>query len=420
MRNKLAAIFVVILFSVSYLFGGSFSEASSKLSELEQQQKDLEEQNSNLESEKEETEKQLQELEQEVDNLNAEVKQLDNEIMSTEQKINETSQSIEETSADIENLKQEIDKQIERIKERDALLADRARALQKSGGTISYLEVLLGAQSFSDFVTRVSAVSMVVEADKSIIEQHKKDKEVLEENKTELEEQMASLEQLKNQLEEQMASLERKKDEKADLLAELNAKIESTEEFIFSLEEKQKVIEDQKAAVAKAIELEKKRIEEEKRRQQEQQQQNPGSTPPPAGNSTFIRPAAGVVTSEFGGRIHPIYGIWKQHNGIDIANSYNTPIYAVASGVVATTSYHNARGYYVVINHYINGQVYSTVYQHLTSYAVSPGQVVEQGQYIGGMGSTGDSTGVHLHFEIYEGIFENGGIPVNPRKYINF
>jgi len=226
-------------------------------------------------------------------------------------------------------------------------------------------------------------------------------------------------------LEKQKTSLKQKIEEKNSVIAELNKQIETTEEFIFTLEEKQKVIEDQKAAVAKAIELEKKRIEEEKRRQEEerrkQQQGNSGgSAHAPASNSMFIRPASGYVTSEFGGRNHPIYGRWIQHNGIDIGGTYNSPVYAAASGVVATTSFNSSRGYFVVINHYINGQIYSTVYQHLTSYSVSPGQEVKQGQYIGGMGSTGASTGVHLHFEIYEGIFQNGGVPVNPRKYVSF
>ena len=118
----------------------------------------------------------------------------------------------------------------------------------------------------------------------------------------------------------------------------------------------------------------------------------------------------GVVTSAYGYRVHPITGNYTFHNGVDLAVSQGTPIYASRSGYVTTAEYNYAWGYYVTINH-MDG--FSTLYAHMTHFIVSPGQYVEQGQTIGYVGSTGYSTGPHLHFTIYY-----NGSTVNPMEYI--
>lgn len=127
--------------------------------------------------------------------------------------------------------------------------------------------------------------------------------------------------------------------------------------------------------------------------------------------SGWLRPASGRVSSPFGYRIHPIFGIRRFHRGIDIAGS--GPIVAARAGRVTTAQYHNSYGYYVVIDH---GDGYRSLYAHLLSnLQVRVGDQVEQGQRIGTMGSTGDSTGVHLHFEIHD-----KGNYVDPANYIKF
>lgn len=125
----------------------------------------------------------------------------------------------------------------------------------------------------------------------------------------------------------------------------------------------------------------------------------------------WLRPNGGPVTSEFGFRIHPIFGTRRMHNGIDIGGG--GPILASRPGTVTTATFHDSFGYYVVIDH---GDEYRSLYAHmLPNLQVSVGQQVEQGQTIGTMGTTGDSTGVHLHFEIHK-----NGQPQNPRDYIDF
>ena len=139
----------------------------------------------------------------------------------------------------------------------------------------------------------------------------------------------------------------------------------------------------------------------------------------PSDNSGSSTPVSGgwkvpinytAMTSAFGWRIHPIYGTRKFHYGVDLAAPTGTPIYATRSGTVSTASYNGSAGYYVQINH---GDGFRSIYMHMTHYVVSAGQNVSQGQVIGYCGSTGGSTGPHLHF----GISYNGSY-VNPANYI--
>jgi murein DD-endopeptidase MepM/ murein hydrolase activator NlpD len=138
-----------------------------------------------------------------------------------------------------------------------------------------------------------------------------------------------------------------------------------------------------------------------------------GETLPEAKSVTasgFIRPSNGIVTDPFGYRIHPLTGEWKLHAGMDFAGS--GPIVAAQGGTVLVAGYHNSWGYYVKIDH---GNGLQTLYAHMEagSLRVAPGQKVSQGQQLGIMGTTGDSTGVHLHFEVYE-----NGVQVDPEPYL--
>ena len=128
------------------------------------------------------------------------------------------------------------------------------------------------------------------------------------------------------------------------------------------------------------------------------------------GSGSFVWPATSyLVTSEYGYRIHPLQGVQKFHSGIDIGAGAGTPIYAAAAGTVATATYNDSYGNYVLINH---GGGNSTLYAHMSSMAVSSGAYVTQGQVIGYVGSTGWSTGPHLHYEV-----RLNGSTVNPLSY---
>jgi murein DD-endopeptidase MepM/ murein hydrolase activator NlpD len=179
---------------------------------------------------------------------------------------------------------------------------------------------------------------------------------------------------------------------------------------IHEIEDEAAIIAAERAAVVKELERIKRAEEEAKK----QQQSGQTVTSTPASSSGFIRPAAGPVTSEFG----PRWG--RNHNGIDIGKrGSSVPIVASAAGTVSTSTYSSSYGNVVYVVHSVNGQMFTTVYAHMESRSVSAGQTVGQGQILGYMGSTGRSTGPHLHFEIHKGGWSKSNA-VNPRNYINF
>ena len=130
------------------------------------------------------------------------------------------------------------------------------------------------------------------------------------------------------------------------------------------------------------------------------------------GTSGFVAPVDGphVITSSFSVREHPLFGYTKMHPAIDLAKNQGSPIYAIAAGTVTTAAYSEANGYYVSLAH---GSGYTSIYCHMTKYIVSVGDSVTQGQVIGYVGSTGWSTGPHLHFELHQ-----NGTALNPAEYL--
>ena len=183
------------------------------------------------------------------------------------------------------------------------------------------------------------------------------------------------------------------------------------------VEEERKRVEEEERL--RAEEEERKRIEEEKRRAEEElkkQQEAQANKKPPSSVTngiTWVMPCNYVyLSSPYGWRIHPVYGTSKFHSGVDLAAPGGNPIFASRSGTVTIATYSDSAGYYVTVNH---GDGFSTSYLHMTHYIVSPGQYVAAGQVLGYVGSTGVSTGNHLHFSIYY-----NGNTQNPADYINF
>ncbi|MCC5889796.1 MAG: M23 family metallopeptidase, partial [Alkalibacterium sp.] len=169
--------------------------------------------------------------------------------------------------------------------------------------------------------------------------------------------------------------------------------------------------EQRQQAEAQRREEARRQAEEQARKDREEQEKQASapSNSSPSQSSGWVRPASGRLTSGFGYRTHPVHGGRRMHSGIDIAGS--GPIIATRAGTVTTATYHHSLGYYVVVDH---GSGYRSLYAHMTpNLSVSRGQQVSQGQQLGIMGTTGTSTGVHLHFEIHK-----NGRPVNPAPYV--
>ena len=218
-------------------------------------------------------------------------------------------------------------------------------------------------------------------------------------------------------------------------MAELNADAAAMEALYGSYEDQEATLTDEIAQKEKeytdalAAEEEARRQQEEEQRRQEEEQNrqeeenngnsggsdSDGSGSGSGGNASssgwqYPLPYRVTVTSAYGYRVHPVTGQWSFHTGVDLAAGAGTPIYATRSGTVTTATYSDVYGYYVTINH---GDGYSSLYGHMTHYVVSAGETVSQGQVIGYVGSTGWSTGAHLHFTIYY-----NGSTVNPMDYI--
>lgn len=416
MVGKKLTLAITLTLGLTTVLNGSFVHAAS-VSELNKQKQELEQKKSSVISELNEASQKLEENKSKQAALSADMQKLDTEIQEATQKLDEINQQINQKNQEITNLENEIIQIEERIKKRDQLLKERARAMQ-ANGSVKYLDVLLGSQSFTDFISRVTAVSTIMEADKSIIEEHKRDHKLLNENKLKVEQEKAQIETLKGQLESTKATLETKKTEKDQILAQLKEEQDSIEEYYMDLQEQQQVYANQEAAIKKAIELEQKRQAEAAKAQQREVAASGGGGSAPAAPVTgglFIRPTGGSITSGFGGRGS------GHHFGIDIGGSAGDPVYAAASGVVYRSYYSPSYGNVVFITHYINGQTYDTIYAHLSSRSVNEGDVVQQGQYIGAKGTTGQSTGVHLHFELHVGKWNDAkSNAVDPRSYIHF
>ncbi|GLB61489.1 murein hydrolase activator EnvC family protein [Cytobacillus sp. NCCP-133] len=392
--------------------------AANKLNELNSQRNKVQQERSGVESKINSTDQKITEIQGEQKSVKSEIERLDQAISDALAKIEEKNQQIDTTKKEIKKLEGEIKVLVERIEKRNELLKDRARNYQETGGMVSYIDVLMGAQSFGDFVERVGAVATIVEADQDILKAHQADKDELEKKQAQVKEELASLENMRAELESMKKNLNAQKAEKDKLLAALEKEEKEMHTHKLDLAEEREILAGQEAALQKAINLEQQRQAEAARqvelaRQRAAQEaakassspssagssssSSPQISAPPVSSGSWTKPAAGRVSSGFGGRS------LGQHYGVDIASGGTVPIVAAADGVVIRSYYSSSYGNAIFIAHSINGQTYTTVYAHMRSRSVGSGATVSKGQQIGIMGNTGQSYGQHLHFELHRG-----------------
>lgn len=395
---------------------------------------------SSVQNEMNKADQEIERLQAQQAKIAAEIKKLDMAVSETSEKIHNLSQNIDQTRQDIESLKREIAEVQARIEKRNELLKERVRSLQQSGGVISYLDVLLGSQSFGDFIDRISAVTTIFEADKQIIEEQKADKALKEKKENELATKLDNLQTDLKELQQLKQKLNSQINQKNQFMASLKQKEEEEDDKKMALAEEKELLEKQEAAMKAQLQqlLARKQAEEEAKRRaaalssssrshsSSSSSSNSYSTSsddtsssgniPPVTSGAFMRPANGPITSGFGPRGGEF------HYGIDIGKrAAEVPVVAAADGVVFRSYYSSSYGNVVFITHLIDGQVYTTVYAHLETRLVGEGQTVSKGQIIGYMGNTGETTGPHLHFELHHGPWNAAkSNAVNPLNYINF
>ncbi|RFU63925.1 murein hydrolase activator EnvC family protein [Peribacillus glennii] len=434
LKKKLLVINTTLVLGLSSVFAIPGVNAQTNL----EKKQAIQEKKADAEAGIHKAEQKLKRLQNKQESLEAKISSIANAINDSAEKIVAKKKEIKETQEAIKELEKEIAILKERIKKRNALLKERAVSFQESGGDVSYLEVLLGSSSFSDFVGRMSAVSTIVEADQELLKQHELDKKELEEKQASIEKKLSELKNMLAEMVEMKAKLTKQKKQQDKLMHRLEDKEEHTHNMKMSFEEEVDTLEAQEAAVEKAIQLEQKRQEAERKRAAAQPRTNNTtnntthnttnnttnsgggnssnvSKAPAVSSGSFTRPSAGRVTSKMGARWN------KMHAGIDIAQGGTVPVVAAAGGVVMRSYTSSTYGNCVMISHSINGQLYTTVYAHLRSKNVSQGQTVSKGQQIGIMGNTGRSFGQHLHFEIHKGPWNVSKTnAVNPLDYVSY
>ena len=315
-----------------------------------------------------------------IDAALAEKQRIDTELNLQIQKIELTNDIIAELNSNIEQKNGEIASSEAEYQRKYELFKQRLRVTYEDGQA-SYLDMLLGAASLSDLLMRVDRIGAMLEYDTMIMESLKSEKETLESARTDFQTKKQAQEEYLAQLREDEAELEVMKRNAANYLSTL----QSDKAYYAALYEKQLEAEEQLQQQLQEYLAELER------------QQNSKFV-----GGTFMWPVPlsyTRVSSKYGWRTSPITGKQELHNGIDIPAAYGTSIYASNTGTVTIADYHWSYGNYIMIDH---GGGYATLYAHCSKLLVTKGQKVQKGDVIAQVGSTGSSTGNHLHFSLYE------------------
>ena len=368
---------------------------------------DIQDEIDRLKEEADRIEQQQKEIENQIDENDAQTLSFAEEKMRIDNDLELARQEVENLEAQIHQynlLVAEKQAELDELTEKQNTLMQkfrlRMRSLQERGN-ISYWQVLFHSASFEDMLMRKTMVEEIAASDQRMLGQIRENAEQVLLAKESLTEQKAMLEEKKVEQAAAQEALEPKRAESEQAISEL---IASRQDLV----EEQERIQDDMDALEKEIAAR----EEELNRQQQQNNYVPVVT-----EAGFLFPVSlngyQCMTSPYGYRVHPISGVTRLHNGVDLAAVTGTPIFASKSGVVTTAciGWGNGYGNHVVINH---GDGYSTLYAHQSALNVYEGQIVSQGDVIGYVGSTGNSTGPHLHFTVFK-----NGETINPMSCIS-
>ncbi|MCL9660463.1 peptidoglycan DD-metalloendopeptidase family protein [Paenibacillus hunanensis] len=373
-----------------------------------------------------------------------------NEVSS---QLSRVSNDIAQTEAGLRQAEIDLKATKQRILAREGMIDTRVRMMY-TDGMVSYLDVLMSSNNFSDFLARADSLRMIVEQDQDILQQQEQDKQAVIITQKQLNTDYTRAKSLYAEKAQRKQELNAKENEKQVLIAKYNAQIENADDISAEQEQQLWALADQRATLFK----EKTAVEAREREEQAQAEararaaeearraaaaaaaarvaasapadtsasdSNSGSDSgtdgggdssgnyQPSGSGMMTMPVVGArISSPFGYRIHPITGEYKMHTGIDLAAAQGTPIYAADGGTVVVASWMNGYGNVVIIDH---GNGIQTLYAHIRDggTVVSVGQSVGRGDKIAEVGSTGNSTGPHCHFEV-----RVNGTPVDPMGYL--
>lgn len=378
-----------------------------------------------LESKIKEQEQKIESLQNEQQAAKEQLVQIQANVSQIEVEIDELLASKTKEEEYLNALHTEIDELKIVIEKRDEQLKQQAVDVQTNQSADNFLSAILTADSFNEAIGRALAVSTIVEANNDILQQQTKDQEKVENLVIETEERLQVIEEKSAELQVKQQELVEAQLDQEVLINEIQSSV-TTEE-----KQKEKFIQQKEEAERKRQEqlkaLEEQQAQEAAARQAITEQATNATLSTVSSNSSteevqatpatnasgWVSPVSSIsVSSPYGMRANPMGAGTEFHNGIDLVGSTGTPIFAAKAGTVVQTGFDTGGGNYIIISH---DDGYYSHYLHLSSIGVADGQSVGQGETIGGMGTTGRSTGTHLHFGIGTGIWSGY---VDPTSFI--
>ena len=374
---------------------------------------EIEAEQTQLQAEQESLQAQLEQLREDEAKKQEYQETLQKQIDVVEGQIDAAIRDIDDLNLSITALTMKLDKSEEEMGSTIQEFRSRVVALYKAG-SVSTLQILLDSTSFSDFSARSELISAMSRKDKELVDKIKAYMEATEDERTECEEKKAKVAELKKTLESKQEELDGLYKENAQAIEDLQGAQAATQN---TLQRNQAELDANEAEIAALIEAQRKYEEEQRRLAEEAANAGNGG-----GGGSVVYPSGGGGVAGFN-PIWPLPGVsyisagyngYPGHKGLDIAGPYGTAVVAAESGTVIEANNYDSWGmswgYYVLVYH--NG-TYTTRYAHLSSVAVSKGQTVSAGQIVGYEGATGNVTGPHLHFEVYQ-----NGNRVDPMQFL--
>ncbi|MEL7635239.1 MULTISPECIES: peptidoglycan DD-metalloendopeptidase family protein [Sporomusa] len=347
--------------------------------ELDQKQRELQ----TIQRQMEAQQSKVAQAQQQVDSVSDQLRLIQGDLDTAAADYKSILAKLEATEQQIELNTELLAKVEKNLAERSQILNKRMRDIYKNG-QVNYLDVLFGAADFVDFTTRADLLKRVVNLDMTLVAQVKAERELVVQKRAELERDKAAITELKAAAAAKKAIIEARKNDREKVLDDAVSERDTAERAYQELMETSRQIE-----------------------QMIRRSQKGGAV---EGTGALLWPASGPITSPFGWRTHPIFGTQRFHSGIDIGADYGDAIAAADNGTVIFSGWMGGYGKAVIIDH---GGGISTLYAHNSELLVEEGYRVYKGQTISRCGSTGYSTGPHLHFEVRE-----NGSPVSPMGYL--
>ena len=409
MKKKIIEIIGIII-SIIIIFQ-NIAYATSSKSSLQNQQSDIDNQIKELENEQKEIKANKSETMKSVEDLIYQISDVENEIDDLKSQVKDLQAQIKVTEKSIEQKEEEYNKQKE-------LLDARVIALYKNGEN-SYLEIFLSSSSLKDFLSKYYYAEALMNADKEFMQKVTDEKKEIEATKAELEKNKSALDDALSQQRIKQNSLERLKNEKQTYVAQLTAEEKENQQEIKSSNSNffPNNQESENQQEIEKFEEDKRKIQAElKRIAEEEAKKNTTNISQKPSASGYIFPVQGLSKSNINNKTYPSY---KGHTGVDVNIGVSgKSVVAVKDGTVVISEARISNGKYYSYGEYIvisHGDGTMTLYAHMlaNSRKVKVRDKVKQGQVIGTVGSTGNSTGTHLHFEV-----RVGGSPVNPLPYL--